>query len=199
MHSAGLESAWQQGEVRSRAELESFLETSLRQAGRAALPFVLAAHDDPARWGECDRLCDAFTSNHVANRASRAQGRALRAAVERVFPGGVRPEDAAVAPPPYCHLAPAFGVVLRRLGLDRETGARLFLFQHLRGLLAAAVRLNLVGPMEAQSLQHRLAACGEEVAGHALGLTLDDLAQTAPLLELWQGGQDRLPARLFQS
>ena len=29
--------------------------------------------------------------------------------------------------------------------------------------------------------------------------TLDDIAQTAPLLELWQGAQDRLYSRLFQS
>ena len=35
---------------------------------------------------EFDQLCDAFTTNHVANRASRAQGRALLSAVERIFP-----------------------------------------------------------------------------------------------------------------
>jgi len=30
-------------------------------------------------------------------------------------------------------------------------------------------------------------------------LSLDDIAQTAPSLELWQGAQDRLYSRLFQS
>jgi urease accessory protein UreF len=30
-------------------------------------------------------------------------------------------------------------------------------------------------------------------------LSLDDLAQTTPLLDVWQGAQDRLYSRLFQS
>src|SRR5579862_9287970 len=84
-HSAGLEAAWQHGEVRNRAELISFAEAGLHQLGRAALPFVTAAHAEPERLVEFDRLCDAFTTNHVANRASRAQGKALMAAVQRVF------------------------------------------------------------------------------------------------------------------
>src|SRR5688572_2693275 len=84
-HSAGLEAAWQHGEVRNRAELHSWLDASLGQLTHAALPFVNAAHADPLRVAEFDRLCDAFTSNHVANRASRLQGKALLAAVQRIF------------------------------------------------------------------------------------------------------------------
>src|ERR1700759_5303623 len=68
-HSAGLEAAWQHGEVKNRGELASFVEASLHQVGRAALPFVLAAHAEPERLEEFDMLCDAFTTNHVANRA----------------------------------------------------------------------------------------------------------------------------------
>ena len=85
-HSAGLEAAWQHGEVRNRAELLSWLDASLAQLAHAALPFVNAAHAEPLRVSEFDRLCDAFTSNHVANRASRLQGKALLAAVQRIFP-----------------------------------------------------------------------------------------------------------------
>ena len=39
-HSAGLEAAWQHGEVRNRSELQGYLLASLHQLGRAALPFV---------------------------------------------------------------------------------------------------------------------------------------------------------------
>jgi urease accessory protein len=85
------------------------------------------------------------------------------------------------------------------LELERSTVARMFFFNHLRGTMAAAVRLNIVGPMEAQVLQHRLSAKAEEVLSRCELLTLDDLAQTAPLLDLWQGTQDRLYSRLFQS
>lgn len=208
-HSAGLEAAWQHGEVRNRTELLAFLETNLHQLGRAALPLVNATYDNPERLAELDQLCDAFLSNHVANRASRLQGRAFLTAVERIFldrglqaastrNGGhvtKRPEGRA----PHAHYAPVFGACLRQLDVPRDTTIRLFLFHHVRSGFAAAVRLNIVGPMEAQALQHRLAPMAEAVAVRGAALTLADLAQTAPLLDLWQGAQDRLYSRLFQS
>ncbi len=214
-HSAGLETACQHGKVRNRIELISFVEASLQQLGQAALPFMTAAHHEPERLDDFDRLCDTFTTNHVANRASRLQGRALLAATERIFysPERVlqaalssngedalkRPEGRAPRPPPFVHFSPVFGAVMRRLGIQREMAVRLFFFNHLRSLMAAAVRLNIVGPMEAQTLQHRLSDRAEEVAVRCAHLSLDDIAQTAPLLDLWQGAHDRLYSRLFQS
>jgi urease accessory protein len=212
-HSSGLEAAWQHGEVRGRVELMAFIKTSLNQLGQAALPFVTASFDAPEKLTEFDALCDAFTTNHVANRASRAQGRAFLTAVERIFPKrGIyaastsngdselkRPEDRAPDAVPFAHFAPVFGACLRELELSRETATRLFLFNQLRAVLAAAVRLNIVGPMEAQMLQHQLSSEAERVRQRCENLTLDQIAQTAPLLDLWQGAQDRLYSRLFQS
>ena len=208
-HSAGLEAAWQHGEVRNRGELVSFIEAGLQQLGHAALPLVAAAFDEPEKLGEFDLLCDAFTTNHVANRASRAQGRAMLAAVERIFPErGVHAASSSNGESelkrtevraPFGHYAPVFGALMNVLGISRETATRMFFFNHLRSGLAAAVRLNVVGPMEAQTLQHRLAPQAEEVRKRCESLTLADLAQTAPLLDLWQGAHDRLYSRLFQS
>ncbi len=70
---------------------------------------------------------------------------------------------------------------------------------HLRGWISAAVRLNIVGPLEGQTIQHQLADAAEAVATRFGEVALDDVAQTAPLLDLWQGTQDRLYSRLFQS
>ena len=198
-HSAGLEAAWQHGEVRNRGELLSYIEASLHQLGRAAMPFVSTAHAEPQRLEELDHLCDAFTSNHVANRASRAQGRALLSAVERIFKSQIADLKAEAKPPPFAHLAPVFGASLRWLEVPLETTLRLFVFNHLRSLIASAVRLNIVGPMEAQSLQHHFSSPAEELSERSIHLTLDNLTQTAPLLDLWQGAQDRLYSRLFQS
>jgi urease accessory protein len=197
-HSNGLEAAWQHGEVRNRAELISFIEAGLQQLSHAALPFVTAAFDEPEKLGELDRLCDVFTTNHVANRASRSQGRAMLSAVERIFKAesGKRKAEKKLL---FAHFAPVFGSCLRHLDVPREMAARLFFFSQLRGVLAAAVRLNIVGPMEAQILQQRLAPQAEKILNHCASLTLGDLAQTAPLLDLWQGAQDRLYSRLFQS
>jgi urease accessory protein len=212
-HSGGLEAAWQHGEVRNRTEMREWLSASLNQVSRAAIPFVNAAHTEPERLEEFDRLCDAFTTNHVANRASRAQGRALLSAVERIFPErGLlgasssngrgtqkRPEGRASANPTFAHLAPVFGTVTRWLNVPHDTAVRLFVFTHLRGVIAAGVRLNIVGPMEGQAIQFQLGEQAGAVARSGAALTLDDLAQTAPLLDLWQGAQDRLYSRLFQS
>lgn len=195
-HSSGLEAAWQHGEVRNRAELLSYVEANLAQLGHASLPFVLAAFDAPEKLGEVDSLCDVFTSNHVANRASRAQGRALLTAVERIFKAESEKRKAKTT---FAHLAPVFGACLHELGISRATAGRMFCFNHLRSVLAAAVRLNITGPMEAQILQHRLMTKAEAVLKTCEVLTLDDLAQTAPLLDVWQGAQDRLYSRLFQS
>jgi urease accessory protein len=191
-HSAGLEAAWQHGEVPNPAALASFLEASLLQLGHSALPFVLAAHRDPQKLADLDSFCDAFIPNHVANRASRAQGRALRAAVERIF-------ATPALHPPCGHYAPMFGAVTRLLDVTHDTAGQLFVFSHLRALTSSAVRLGIVGPMEAQTLQHRLAPRARDLLAECDGLDVDDLAQTAPLHDLWQGAQDRLYSRLFQS
>jgi urease accessory protein len=207
-HSLGLEAAWQHGEVRNRTELISFIEAGLQQLGHAALPFVTAAFDEPEKLGEFDQLCDAFTTNNVANRASRAQGRAFLAAVERIFPERrppARREDqsfnqhAGSDTDVPKHFAPVFGALMRELKLPKQTALRLFSFNQLRSVFAAAVRLNIIGPMEAQVLQQRAAVKAEEILIRCESLTLDDLAQTSPLLDLWQGAQDRLYSRLFQS
>src|SRR5256885_14226395 len=67
-HSAGLEAAWQHGEVRNRAELLTFLETNLRQVGRVALPFVNTAYDEAERVAGLGRDCGAFFFNHGGDR-----------------------------------------------------------------------------------------------------------------------------------
>jgi urease accessory protein len=196
VHSNGLEAAAQQGEVRGRAELLGFAEASLQQAGHASLPFAMAAFDTPGAVGEMDDHCEAFTSNHVANRGSRAQGRAFLAGAERIF----EPEiGARMGSLEFAHFAPVFGACLRRLEVARETTARIYLFHHLRSILAAAVRLNLAGPMEAQTLLRKLSPRAEAIRQACDQLTPDQAAQTSPLLDLWQGAQDRLYSRLFQS
>src|SRR5262252_9805292 len=120
-HSYGLEAAYQQGEV-AAAALPAFVRDAIVQAGHGALPFVLAAFDDPPSVGVIDERYDAFLRNAVANRASRVQGRAWLGAVRRAFPA------ATVLGGPHQHMAPAFGGSLSVLGVSRLDAARMFLF-----------------------------------------------------------------------
>ncbi len=195
-HSAGLEAAWHHGEINGRVDLTGFLESSLSQFAHASLPFFKAAHANPGRLVEFDLQCDAFISNHVANRASRLQGRAFHGSAKRIFSGDL---SGLPALPPCGHFAPVFGAVTDALGLGLGDGAEIFCFQHLRGLIAAAVRLGIVGPMEGQTMQHRLGNSARAIFAECGAIEIGEAAQTAPLIEMWQGAQDRLYSRLFQS
>jgi urease accessory protein len=198
-HSAGLEAAWQQGEVTDAASLRAFLEAALWQTGYGTLPFVTAAHRDPDRFAALDELNDVFLINPVANRASRVQGRALAASAARVWPGPALEAFEAAARDACAHVGPVTGVVFRRLGVPLASVQPMVLYAAARAVCAAAVRLGLAGSYEAQRLQTagRVAAAG--VLARCGDLDVACAAQAAPLIDLVQAGHDRLYSRLFQS
>ena len=83
--------------------------------------------------------------------------------------------------------------------MSLDASQRVALFGAARGVLTAAVRLGIIGSYEAQRLQHRVSPWLDTVAAQCAALTPDDLAQTSPLVDLWQAAHDRLYSRLFQS
>ncbi len=196
-HSGGLEATVQLGEVRNREQLRQFMDAAIAQSASNSLPFVAAGWDGEPALDRVDELYDAFTSNHVANRASRLQGQAFLSSADRAFN---QPELTALrsqAKQSPSHFAPIFGAVARQLGFEKEASLRLYLFTQIRGWLSSAVRLNIIGPIEAQALQAALPSSAETAIRRCA--SLEDAAQTAPLLDLFQGCQDRLYSRLFQS
>jgi urease accessory protein len=199
-HSGGLEAAAQQGEVRTAGDLRRFLRDALWQTGHCALPLASAAHADPAALPHLDARADAFLVSRVANRASRTQGRAFVDTCARIFPAEVaRVREGARAAGLLLHYAPVAGAVLRALAVERTHAQQLLLSLGLRGSLVAAVRLGVVGTHEAQRMQHELAPAMDEVLAACADLTEEDLAQTAPLADLFGSTHDRLYSRLFQS
>lgn len=200
-HSNGLEAAWQQNRVMDAGSLTGFIEASMSQAARASLPLAMATQRDPARFERWDLLCHATLSNHVANRASRAQGMSLLATAEKVYGGCELSQLRAEARSDRLrgHLAPVFGFVANVLAIDPGQTARLLLFLHLRGLISSAIRLGIVGPLEGQSIQAGLSSHAERMARVGAALPVEEAAQTSPLIELMSATQDRLYSRLFQS
>ena len=220
-HSLGLESAWQHGEVTTREDLRRFTEATILQAATGALPLVNAAYREPARLAEWDALSDAFLTNAVANRASRVQGRTLVATAARVWPSeplnglqalvasipnsqrptpNARPTpNSQLRPPLHAHAAPLTGAVLAALGIRLETAQHIVLYASARGVLSAAVRLGITGSYDAQRLQAESAAWMASVQARYRDADVRDLAQTAPLVDIFQGAHDRLYSRLFQS
>jgi urease accessory protein len=200
-HSNGLVAAWQAGEVVGAEGLGLWARTMLGQAATGMVPLAAAAWAEPQSLPRLDALCDCFLLNHVANRASRAQGQAFLLACERAFDvEGVRRVACAVrAGKLAAHWGPVFGATGRELGLPRRKTCRLLLFLSLRGAVSSAVRLGIVGPLEGQKLQHQLAGTLDGLVKRHVNTAPEDVAQTAPLADLLQGAQDRLYSRLFIS
>ncbi len=198
-HSYGLESAWQHGEVEGPDGLHRFLHGAILQAGHTTLPLLNSAYQRPEDLAELDEICDVFLINAVANRASRIQGRSLVATAARIWPTGPMIALRTLSQATYAHVAPLSGATFRVLGLPLGTMQRVALFGAARAVVAAAVRLGIAGSFEAQRLQHASAGWLEEVARRCCTLSVDDLAQTAPVVDILQAGHDRLYSRLFQS
>ena len=184
-HSGGLEAASQAGEL----DLARFARETIWQTAYGALPLLKAAYEEPARLADFDARAEAFLVNHVANRASRTQGRAFLTTCSRTFAIAVQVAGLKL------HLAPLFGVVSRKLELDLPDSQRVYLWTTVRGMLSAAVRLGLAGTLEAQATLASL----DETLNEALSASPSSLAQTAPLIDLLQATHDRLYSRLFQS
>src|SRR5687767_15070750 len=116
-HSAGLEASLQHGYIVDRRGVHAFAKQTISQCGRSALPLVTGAHRVPDDLAKLDALADIFLSNPVANRASRAQGRALRTSVTRSFPDvQIAPIAATVHREGLAgHYAPLFGRIFNAL------------------------------------------------------------------------------------
>jgi urease accessory protein len=198
-HSSGLEAAWRRGEIPDSQSLRAFLDASIQQTGYASLPLVNDAHRDPSQLDVLDERAEAFLLNTVANRASRIQGRSLAATAARIWPvDGLIDLQGRIANL-RAHVAPVSGAVFRTLGVSLSTTQRLVLYGAARGVLSAAVRLGMIGSFEAQEMQYASSHWLDEIAKRCATLSVDDLAHTAPLLDLMQAGHDRLYSRLFQS
>jgi urease accessory protein len=198
-HSWGLEAAWQQGEVDSIDTLRLFVEASIQQAGYGSLPFVNTAYRSPGQLEALDAIADAFLLNAVANRASRIQGRTLLASAARIWPSDRLACLQTRAGATCAHVAPLSGVTFRVIGMPLPEVQKLALYAVARGVLSAAVRLGIAGSFEAQRIQYECRPWLDRITDRCAALSIDDLAQTAPVLDLLQAGHDRLYSRLFQS
>lgn len=200
-----------------------FLGLSIQSLAFTTVPYVLTAFRDPLALMDLDNDLDASTTCRIARRASVAQGRALLSVWEKSFAGGAAstfPESveaptvietfakdlqaASNKPEPITingHLAPLWGVVCLALGLNLEESGYLFLLNHAKAVLSAAVRASVMGPYLAQNmlagqeLQEQIRKCLEKV-----WLTQpEDAGQAVPILDLWIGRHEMLYSRLFNS
>lgn len=204
-HSYGLEAAVQAQIVLNSEALEAFAINILENTGSLLLPFVYNSHKYPTieNWIKLDQILHATLTNGVSRKASISQGSALLRVASTVFTEIVDLKQMrACARKPetvHVHHASVFGIVCGLLGFDSFTTQQAYLFVTLRDLLSAATRLNLIGPLEAASIQHRISKVAERILKRHMDRPIEEANQCVPLLDTVQGCHDYLFSRLFCS
>jgi urease accessory protein len=194
---------------------DGFLEHSMANVASTALPYVLAGYSEPDALEDLDNDFDA-------RRASVGQGRALLAVWEKAIASsalsGGDPRRAAVAVAEFAvkvktskpdvfglrlnaHFAPVFGAVCCALGLSAHDAAYLFLLNHAKAVLSAAVRASVFGPYQSQATlaSAKLQAWVNGSVTRERGKEAPDAAVTAPVMDLWMGRHELLYSRIFNS
>ncbi|KAJ2893865.1 hypothetical protein GGI21_005366, partial [Coemansia aciculifera] len=158
-----------------------------------------------------------LSSNRVAMRASMAQGSGLlslfvRGHAQAEFMASGRGQASVGTAKQLQRLArlgeikahwpTVFGFVCAALGISLIHAQQLYMFQFVRQVFSAAIRLNLVGPLRAQTLECDMhpyisGLLKDHADLRASFSSLDDLfgesvVYTEPILELYQGMHDRL-------
>ena len=213
-------------ESRSAAQialLDKFLCLSVETVAFTNIPYLLSAFRDPAALQELDNDLDASTPCQVASRASRAQGGALLMLWKKSFATAPLPQSERCLAGAkamndfignltncYAHFAPLWGVICLATGQDIEQAAYVFLLNHARAVLSAALRTkaSVIGQFHqyavlggahrllgAQTLHDLVRGCLAEV----WNFQPEDAGQVVPSMDLWIGRHDLLYTRVFNS
>lgn len=199
-HSGGLEAAVQAGLLNSAPSLQGWLEWALSGIMAQSCGYINAACAHPEDVLVLDAHADTTQLNHVARKASMAQGKALVAAAAAAWPDRFRAlKTETRRAEASCHQSVIVGVLAGRLGFSSEIARKLFLWQNARDMMSAAVRLNIIGPMAAQKLLATLEQRVQPLVQAHADDGLDDIATVSPLLDVVHAHHDTLYSRLFQT
>ena len=206
-HSFGLETYVQDGRVRDRRDLETFIAAHLdgsagpADAAAAAIAVKIARRDEPREWLALDARLDAMKTVPEFRAASRQMGRqALRvAAALGDDPFLARLARAVDEERTAAHHATVFGAAVGRGGADPERAAAAYLYATAALLVGAGLRLIALGQLDGQRV---LAAMRDRIgrlAVAAVTATPDDLWSFNPALEIAGIRHSTLEMRLFRS
>lgn len=164
--SNGLETLVEDGLVTDAATLGDFLRgQAIARWGGMDRWFLRKAHDaapDEKLLADLDRFCDAHVAIAALGEASRRVGLATLTTHARMGTPGAAAYRARIARDAAPGHAPIVqGLIGSALGLPREAVEAGALYGAVNGVVTAAIRLGIVGALEAQTL---LVALGEAMA-----------------------------------
>ena len=201
--SSGLEGAYQLGLLDSPTALDEFVQTTLTAAAHGEIPFI---HSCYAELDEGDtagmlHFYDAMQTAPAMRRASLTLGKNWLRLLADLYPqAGLADWRRRLAQKQWpAHYTPVFGLGLKAAGFAQTDAQSLYIFQVLRDQMSAAVRLGIIGPMEATRRQLNLYAHGQRVLAEVADRPYTRATRCAPQLDIAQAVHDDLYSRLFQS
>jgi urease accessory protein len=206
--SNGLESLAKLGYVKRMEDFRQYLDCHLEQLTSAELPFLNSAYaswDDPdaraPRFRDVVLEWDAWTFMPSQRRGSLSQGQAWTRATEEAFDSpsvrAVRPRFLREKLP--LHFLMVFAATLRAGSVSLEDSQSLLLHMALRDQLGAAVRLGLLGSLQAQKLHRVYIGVGEKYRAERREWGYPMAMRAAPMIDLAQASHPNLYSKLFQS
>ncbi|MDQ0390904.1 urease accessory protein UreF [Labrys monachus] len=174
-----------------------------RGMDRIAVSLAFAAGDDMTRLAEIDHRFDAATISALQRSGSRRNGLAFLTAHARI---GTKtaPELKRLIEQRHTpgHLPIVQGAIWRACGIDERSALAASAYGVVAGMTSAAVRLSLVGAVEAQRCLGEtlpLIAGLIEGAGPAGSLSCDDFEGLTPMLDIATMRHATSEIRLFSN
>ena len=99
------------------------------------------------------------------------------------------------------HFASVWAVVACAMGLAERDVVYVFLFNHAKAVVSAAVRSSIMGPYQAQGIvaSEWLREEITRVMTENWEVAVEDAGQGAPMMDLWAGRHEILYSRIFNS
>lgn len=202
-YSHGLETAVDDGRIRSANDIVAYVEAVLTCGGGwvDAVLFGPCWHaaDDPARFDALAELAAAFRGSSETMLESAQQGRSFLQVTRRAWPHPALDAFAArLGDRPTAHGA-VMALACAAHGLPLRPSLHAFLHGLAANLVSAGVRLVPLGQTDGQIATAALSRMLPALADRALATAPEDLGTAAPLLELASFHHETLYTRLFRS
>jgi len=203
----GLETLVRDRLVTGAADLEAALGTQLRHRwqcmDRPAVSAAWMADGDLEAIARVDRVLETRTLARELREGSRSAGRAMLSVHVRLGTPGAEPCRQALAAGhgnrgPAGHLAAMQGFLWRACGIGHDDAMLMSAQGFSAAFTSAAVRLGLIGHIDAQAILTRSAACIDGLMGEPMP-ELDEVHAFAPVAEIAAMRHETGEMRLFSN
>jgi urease accessory protein len=200
--SNGLEAASHLGILSSTDHLHDYITTAIYNTAQSELPFIQSCNTtDAASLSDILITYDAMLTTQTMAQASAVQGRNLIRIMNTLYPSDAMTQlrQTLLKQTVPAHYTIVYGTTFYVAGFAQIQTQQIFMYQMLRDQISAAVRLGIIGPMEAAQLQKRHHQTCEMAIQQTTDTPYTHATRSAPQIDITQSFHQHLYSRLFQS